>query len=154
MTANLFDERSQLIAMKKRCVCGCAEKCIASHDEGLNRNLADEKHRLFRPERIDPRRGPQSIRCPDRDRRDIWTCRAKLVILALGTIAIARLSSSAIKAGILDSQRILITLREIRMKERRIFPEETKFVRLSTITHVLSVTNNDFNILFYKFYTN
>jgi len=74
--------------------------------EGLNRSLADEKHRLLRPERIDPRRGPQSIRCLDRDRRDIWTRRAKLVILALGTIAIARLSSSAIEASILDSRTL------------------------------------------------
>jgi len=46
-------------------------KIAQFRDEGLNRNLADEKHRLLRSKRIDPRQGPQSIRCPDRDRRDI-----------------------------------------------------------------------------------
>lgn len=88
--------RSACLRMPRKCVFRIA------FYEGLNRSLANEKHRL--PERIDPRRGTQNIRCPDRDRRDIWTHRAKLVILALGTIAIARLSSSAIEASILDSR--------------------------------------------------
>lgn len=119
---NLISDLNLSRCTEKRCVCGCAKR-IAFHDEGFNRNLADEKHRLHRAERTDPRRGPQSIRCPDRDRRDIWTCRAKLVILALGTIAIARLSSSAIEAGILNSRTLphnafSLLSAKFRMKER------------------------------------
>lgn len=68
------------------------------------------------------------------------------MILALGTIAIARLSSSAIEADILDSRtlpRILVTLHEIRMKERQIFPDESnlKFIRVSTIIYILNKIN-------------
>lgn len=104
MNDNLFDKRLPLIVMHEKAMCLRMHKAFPN--EGFNRNLTDEKHRLLRPKRIDPRRGLQSIRCPDRDRRDIWTCRAKLVILALGTIAIARLSSSAIEASILDSHTL------------------------------------------------
>lgn len=132
--ANLFGKRStyrdaQTKSRSKSSVFADVEKRHRRlHDEGLNRSFTDEKHRL------PGSRGYRTLETRDCrvhvvpiEIEEIYGVaeQSSLVILALGAIAIARLSSSAIETGILDSrnplflsQRIpLLVLLEIRSKK-------------------------------------